>query len=137
MKNPKTICLLTLILTGTVLGSRAEPYRTDINPALLYYQSFIVLGEFSQADHDYLFTNQWQGQQLPARFGKLVDQTDNEFKLVHQAAHATVPCDWGIDWSAGPYTLLPHLSRVKATIQMAQLRAIWEPPEWPSSRCVR
>jgi hypothetical protein len=126
MKNPKTICLLTLILTGTVLGSRAEPYRTDINPALLYYQSFIVLGEFSQADHDYLFTNQWQGQQLPARFGKLVDQTDNEFKLVHQAAHATVPCDWGIDWSAGPYTLLPHLSRVKATIQMAQLRAIWE-----------
>jgi hypothetical protein len=125
-KTTKTICLLPLILTVTVSGSRAEPYRTDINPALLYYQSFIVLGEFSQADHDYLFTNQWQGQQLPARFGELIAGTDNEFKLVRQAAHATVPCDWGIDWSAGPNTLLPHLARVKATIQMAQLRAIWE-----------
>jgi len=125
MKNPKTICLLTLILTGTVLGSRAEPYRTDINPALLYYQSFIMGAQLPQADHDYLFTNQWQGQQLPARFGELVSQSDNEFKLVRQAAHATVPCDWGIDWSAGPYTFLPHLARVKATIQMAQLRAIW------------
>ena len=125
MKNPKTICLLTLILMGTVLGSRAEPYRTDINPALLYYQSFIMGAQLSQADHDYLFTNQWQGQQLPARFGELVGQSDNAFKLVLQASHATVPCDWGIDWSAGPYTFLPHLARVKATIQMAQLRAIW------------
>jgi len=125
MKNPKAICLLTLFLTGTVLGSRAEPCRTDINPALLYYQSFIMGAQLSQADHDYLFTNQWQGQQLPARFGELVSQSDNAFKLVRQAAQATVPCDWGIDWSAGPYTFLPHLARVKATIQMAQLRAIW------------
>ena len=125
MKNPKAICLLTLFLTGTVLDSRAEPCRTDINPALLYYQSFIMGAQLSQADHDYLFTNQWQGQQLPARFGELVSQSDNAFKLVRQAAQATVPCDWGIDWSAGPYTFLPHLARVKATIQMAQLRAIW------------
>ncbi|MGA9777602.1 MAG: hypothetical protein WBS33_04960 [Verrucomicrobiia bacterium] len=126
MKTLKSICLLSVILTGTVSGLRAEPYRTDINPALLYYQAFILQGEFSQADHDYLFTNQWQGQKLPARFGELVDQSDNAFKLVRRAAHATVPCDWGIDWSAGPYTLLPHLARVKATVQLAQLRAIWD-----------
>jgi hypothetical protein len=122
----KSICLLLLMLAVTAPGSRAEPYRTDINPALLYYQSFILGAKLPQADHDYLFTNQWQGRQLPARFGELVGQSDNEFKLVRQAAHATVPCDWGIDWSAGPYTLLPHLARVKATVQMAQLRAIWD-----------
>ena len=56
----------------------------------------------------------------------MIDQSDNAFKLVRRAAHATVPCDWGIDWSAGPDTLLPHLSRVKATVQMAQLRAMWD-----------
>ena len=126
MKNPKTIFLLTLILTVTTPGLRAEPYRTDINPALLYYQAFIVGAELPQSDHDYLFTNQWQGQTLPARFGELIGQSDNQFKLVRRAAHSTMPCDWGIDWTAGPETLLPHLSRVKATVQMAQLRSIWE-----------
>ena len=126
MKTLKSICLLSVILAGTVSGLRAEPYRTDINPALLYYQAFILGSDLPQADHDYLFTNQWQGQKLPARFGQLVESSDNAFKLVRRAAHATVPCDWGIDWSAGPYTLLPHLSRVKATVQMAQMRAMWE-----------
>ena len=126
MKTTKFTCLGLLFLAGTVSGLRAEPYRTDINPALLYYQAFILGSELPQADHDYLFTNQWQGQKLPARFGELVGQSDNAFKLVRQAAHATVPCDWGIDWSAGPDTLLPHLSRVKATVQMAQLRAMWD-----------
>lgn len=125
MKTTKFICLGLLFLAGTVSSLRAGPYRTDINPAVLYYQAFILGSELPQADHDYLFTNQWQGQKLPARFGQLVDQSDNAFKLVRQAAHATAPCDWGIDWSAGPYTLLPHLSRVKATVQMAQLRAMW------------
>jgi len=113
-------------MTITAPGLRAQPYHTDINPALLYYQAFLVAPDLSPADHDYLFTNQWQGQTLPARFGKLISQSDGEFKLVRQAAHATAPCDWGIDWSAGPYTLLPHLARVKVTVQMAQLRAIWD-----------
>ena len=128
MKNTKFTCLGLLFLAGTVSGLRAEPYRTDINPALLYYQAFILGSELPQVrnHHDDPFTNQWQGQKLPARFGELIDQSDNAFKVVRRAAHATVPCDWGIDWSAGPDTLLPHLSRVKATVQMAQLRAMWD-----------
>jgi hypothetical protein len=122
----KSIYLALLMLTGTVGGLRAEPYRTDINPALLYYLSFIVGAEMPQADHDYLLTNEWRGQNLPARFGELVSQYDRQFNFVRQAAHATVPCDWGIDWSAGPYTLLPQLARVKATAQIARLRAMWD-----------
>ncbi len=124
MKTTKFTCLALLILT--LPAARGEPFRTDINPAMLYYQAFLAASDLSPADHDYLFTNQWQGQKLPAQFGELISQSDGEFKLVRQAAHTTVPCDWGIDWSAGPYTLLPHLSRVKATVQMAQLRAIWD-----------
>jgi hypothetical protein len=115
-----------LILTATVSGLRAEPYRTDVNPALLYYLSFIVSPEISQADHDYLLTNEWRGQQLPAQFGGLVGEYDTMFKYVRQAAHATVPCDWGIDWSAGPNTLLPQLARVKKTAQLARLRTMWD-----------
>ena len=122
----KSTCLALLMLTGTVCSLRAEPYRTDINPALLYYLSFIVGAEMPQADHDYLITNEWRGQKLPARFGELVGRYDGQFGFMRQAAHATVPCDWGIDWNAGPNTLLPQLARVKAAAQMARLRAMWD-----------
>lgn len=122
----KSIFLSLLILTFTASGLQAEHFRTDINPALLYYLSFIVAAEMPQADHDYLLTNEWRGQQLPARFGGLVGQYDTKFNYVRQAAHATLPCDWGIDWSAGPYTYLPQLARIKATAQMARLRTMWD-----------
>src|SRR5207302_10547105 len=59
------------------------------------------------------------------RFGDLMAKYDNEFRLVRQAAHAGVPCDWGIDMSSGPQTLLPQLARGKAVVQAARLRAMW------------
>ena len=50
---------------------------------------------------------------------------NNQFDLVRQAGQATSPCDWGIDWSRGPATLLPHLGRNKGIAQTARLRAAW------------
>src|SRR5208283_1248461 len=59
-------------------------------------------------------------------FGKFFAGYDSQFKLVRQAAQAAVPCDWGIDFSAGPATLLPQLARAKAITQAAHLRVMWE-----------
>jgi len=124
MKPMKSICLSLLVVTGAAVGVSGEPFRTDINPALLYYQASQVAPDLSAADRDYLFANDWRGQKLPARFGELVARYDNQFKLVRQAAQATVPCDWGVDMSAGPATMLPHLARNKAIAQAARLRAM-------------
>ena len=119
--------LPSLILAATLTrGAGAESYRTDINPVLLYSQAFLVAPDLSQADRDFLWTNQWAGQKLPARFGELIQYYNNEFRFVRQAAHSTVPADWGIDWSQGPNTLLPHLARIKKVAQTAQLRAMWD-----------
>src|SRR5262245_29679934 len=96
--------------------------RTDINPALQYYQAFEVAPDLAPADREYLVTNNWRGQRLPAQTADLLRRYDNQFKLVRQAARATVPCDWGIDMSPGPATLLPHLARAKAIVQTARLR---------------
>jgi len=126
MKPMKSICLSLLVVTGAAVGVSGEPFRTDINPALLYYQASQVAPDLSAADRDYLFANDWRGQKLPARFGELVARYDNQFKLVRQAAQATVPCDWGVDMSAGPATMLPHLARNKAIAQAARLRAMWD-----------
>jgi hypothetical protein len=126
MKTMKPICLSLLVLTGTLLGARGEPLRTDINPALLYYRSFLLAPDpVSAADWDYLASKTGKEQKLPERFGKIVAGYDNQFLLVRQAAHVTVPCDWGIDLTVGPNAMLPHLARAKAVAQAAQLRAAW------------
>jgi len=119
--------LLFIVIAGAVgaSGGQVEPFRSDINPALQYYQAFLLAPDLPQADRDYLFTNEWRGQKLPERFGYLVASFDNQFKLVRQGARATVSCDWGIDMNPGPATLLPHLARIKAIVQAARLRSLW------------
>jgi hypothetical protein len=113
-------------LVGGLSGAfAAPPFRTDINPALQYYQALLVAPDLSQADRDYLFSQNWRGKELPERFGQLLNRYDNQFRLVQQAGHATVRCDWGIDMSPGPATLLPQLGRVRAITQTARLRAMW------------
>lgn len=121
----KTVSLLLAGITGVINVTLAEPFRTDINPALQYYQAFILAPDLSQIDRDYLFTNEWRGQRLPERVGELLGRYNNQFTLVRHAAYATVPCDWGIDMSPGPATLLPGLARNKAIVQTARLRATW------------
>jgi hypothetical protein len=121
----KSITLLVAIFAGAAGVVRAEQFRTDINPALQYYQAFILAPDLSQVDRDYLFTNEWRGQKLPDRFGELLARYNNQFTLVRHAAFATGPCDWGVDMSPGPATLLPGLARNKAIVQTARLRAMW------------
>src|ERR1035441_2411610 len=125
MNTLKSICLSLLVVAGVSAGASAQPSATNINPALLYYQAFLVAPDLPQADSDYLWTKEWQGQELPERYGKLMAGYDNEFKLVRQAARSAVPCDWGIDMSEGPATLLPHLARTKAVLLAAKFRALW------------
>jgi hypothetical protein len=55
----------------------------------------------------------------------MMGKYDGQFRLVRQAAQAQMPCDWGIDMSAGPATLLRQLARAKAVTQTARLRALW------------
>ena len=126
MKTMKSRCCYLLLVTAAAAGARGEQFRTDINPAMQYYQAFQVAPNLPQAERDYLFTNDWRGEKLPGRFGELLGGYDSQFKLVRRAAQATVPCDWGIDMSPGPATLLPHLARIKAIAQVARLRAMWD-----------
>src|SRR5437762_3116484 len=123
MRIMKSISLSFVLMSAAGLGVKGEEFRTDINPALRYYQALIIAPDLPQADRDYLFANEWRGQKLPGRFGELVARYNHEFNQVRQAAHATVTCDWGIDTTPGPMTLLPALARFKAVAQAARLRA--------------
>jgi hypothetical protein len=126
MNGIKSIFLTSLCVIGVLTAASGEEFRTDINPALRYYQAFIMGGELSQDDRDYLYTNEWRGQKLPGRFGDLVSSYNSRFTAMREAGQATVPCDWGIDMSAGPATLLPHLPRCKSLAVAVKLRVLWE-----------
>ncbi|MGA2864681.1 MAG: hypothetical protein ABSF95_09355 [Verrucomicrobiota bacterium] len=125
MKAINSIFLVLFLAGGVASAATAQSFRTDINPALRYYQAFLAAPDISAPEFDYLATNCWSGQKLPPRFGELVSRYDSEFKLVRQAAAATVPCDWGIDMSDGPFTLLPQLARAKAVALGARFRVSW------------
>ena len=116
----KILCvLLTLASTG-----RAETgARTDINPALLYWQAFAAMPDRAARDH--LFTNEWRGRSLDEQFNQQIATYDNAFKLLRQAVRQTVPCDWGYDLSQGPELLLPGLAKAKLVSQAARLRLRW------------
>lgn len=126
----KTITTLYLGILLTLMGrplTHAQEPRTDINPALLYYQSFLLAPDLPKEDRHYLFESQdWlRGERLPDRFGELVSFYGKQLRYAKQAARCTVPCDWGIDLSPGPNTLLPHLAKCKGIAQAGRLHAMW------------
>ncbi len=126
MKTTKFTCLALLILT--LPAARGEDFRTDINPALLYYQAFLVTSNsMSNADEEYSWSKAGREQKLPERFGQILAGYDNEFKLVREAAQQKVPCDWGVDLrSKGNDAQLLYLSRAKAVAQAARVRVMWD-----------
>ncbi|MGA9450465.1 MAG: hypothetical protein WBW41_03870 [Verrucomicrobiia bacterium] len=125
MKTTTFTFLALLILT--LPAARGEDFRTNINPALLYYQAFLMAPKpMSDADADYFYSKEGQSQKLPERFGQIIAGYDNEFKLVRAGAQQKVPCDWGIDMSPGPGTLLPQLAPVKAVAVASRPRVMWD-----------
>jgi hypothetical protein len=103
----------------------AQEFRTDINPALRYYQAFLEASQVSEADRQYLQTNDWRGKTLDKRFGEAVARYHYQFRLLREATHAKVPCDWGVDLSMGPEAVLPALAPAKTAAFTARHRVAW------------
>ena len=119
---------ILLLLGGAMTphwDAAGSGFRTDINPALLYHQGFSLRPDLEQADHDFLFTNEWRERILDKRFSTLILKYDNSFKLFRRARYAQVPCDWGQDVTDGPEALLPGLAKAKNAAQTARLRTMW------------
>jgi len=115
--------LFALALAMTTVANAAERFRTDINPALLYHQGLLMVPQLSDADRKFLFETEWRNVPPDERYNDLVTTYRNVFKMLRRAAVSEVPCDWGIDMSDGPDTLLPALARFKSVAQVACLRA--------------
>src|SRR5579859_7792453 len=123
----KSIIAGLLMLAGTLGSVRGETVKTDINPALRYWEAFMMAQQVPKETRDFLLTsNNWVGQRLPAKVGEMLSSYNQEFRLIRAAAHATVPWDWGLDISEGPELLLPHLAQAKAASKVVELRVAWD-----------
>lgn len=107
------------------LTAAAQEYRTDINPALRYYQAFLEASQISEADRQYLATNDWRGRKLDTRFNEAVARHHYQFRLLREAAAAKVRCEWGVDLTLGPEAVLPALAPAKTAARMAACRVAW------------
>jgi len=64
----------------------------------------------------------WRTAKIDDAARKLLKRTGRALGLLHKAA-AIDACDWGIDWSDGPATALPHLGKARRLAHLALLRA--------------
>lgn len=126
MKLIRWLILSFLILSGLSPLARSESFRTDLNPAMIYYQAFLLAPNSTGTNYDYLFTNNWLGQPLTEHFGRAISAYDQETSYLHRAAAQKYPCDWGIDMSPGPETYLPELAYCKRAAQAACMHAMWK-----------
>jgi len=115
------LCVLSFIHAS----HGAPQFRTDINPALRYYQSYLEAPKLDEDEQQYLFKSEWRGEVLDQQFGELIKRYDIQFRFLREAAHSKAPCEWGVDLTEGPDALLPGLAPAKATAQTARLRVMW------------
>jgi hypothetical protein len=115
--------LFPLLLGIAITANAADRFRTDINPALIYHQGLLVVPQLSEDDRQHLFATEWRTKPFDERATNLIASFRNVFKLIRRAAASEVPCDWGIDMSDGPETLLPALAPFKSVAQVVGLRA--------------
>ena len=125
MKTIIKLRVLLISLTSFALSASGQTTPAKVNPAMTYYRAFLLAPESSDSDQECLASNNLWSVTLPAHFGELVARYDPEFKLVRQAGQLSGPCDWGIDMSQGPATLLPHLARCKGVMVAARYRVLW------------
>src|SRR5262245_49890840 len=111
---------LALLASGRANAGTLEP-RTDINPAVLYWQGFSLYPEFAKEVKPGLLA---EPPTLPlSEAEEPLKKLDRTFQFLRRAAQMKVRCDWGIDLSDGPETVIPNLVKIRQCYQAAQVRA--------------
>lgn len=104
-----------------LLHAAGIPPRTDINPAVLYWQAFNLRPELPPEVRKQLEAEPTtlDAADLPA----VLERFNGTFRYLRRAATMKAPCDWGIDLADGPNALLPHLAKVRQCVKIALVRA--------------
>jgi hypothetical protein len=117
----KLLFVLTVAanIDSSALADALTP-RTDINPAVLYWQAFSLYPDLPADTKKELLADP---PRLPAADAKEpLKKFDPMVDYLRRAARMKVPCDWGIDLSDGPATLMPNLVKIRQAAQAVLMR---------------
>jgi hypothetical protein len=120
MKKITLVITLLAWLAGGLASGAAPAYRTDTNPALLYWASFLLLPTLNP--QEVALYDKASTAPVDKNLSLILAKYDQTMRLVRRAAQLKTACDWGIDLADGPETLLPHLAKIKAVAVVTQLR---------------
>lgn len=109
---------VSALATVSAVGAQA-PRREPANAALVYWQAFALLPDVDAKTNP---MPDWRKAKIDARTRAFVSKAARSLRLLHKAA-AIDACDWGIDWSHGFETVLPHLGKARRLAKLALLRA--------------
>lgn len=94
--------------------------RTDINPALLYWQAFDQRVELSADVRKAIFAEPPTLSLAEAE--PHIARYDLMFERLRCAARMRLPCDWGSDPADGPGAYIPNLVTLRKTAQLVPIR---------------
>jgi len=119
-----SLCLVLAAATAVpdlsaTAAERAPAPKRSPNAALVYWQAFALLPDVDAKTDP---AANWKKAGIDDKVRKLLKQADQALRLMHKASTIDT-CDWGIDWSDGPGTLLPHLGKARRLARLAMLRA--------------
>ncbi len=121
------LALVVVFVLASAQPSRAvDGVRTNINPALIYWQAQADMPDLTDAEHHHLLDTPWRGRALDEETQNLLARYDASFRLLQRALLQRAPCDWGYDVSVGPELDLPSLAKAKSLAQTARVRFRWE-----------
>jgi len=105
------------VFVPVALSNAAE--ESD-NAALAYWQAFAVLPPTDKT-HDEILRDVVKAK-LDERAKSLIKKSDGALSCLRRAT-AMPECDWGLELSAGPHMVMPHLSKARQMARFACLHA--------------
>ena len=119
MSFPKS-CRCMLVLTCLSASVAVAGEESCPNAALAYWQAFAMLPP-TDKDQDKVLSSALTAP-LDKHASALIKQSQGSMKALRRAT-AMSHCDWGLDFSAGPHVVMPHLSKARQMARFAALHA--------------
>ncbi len=127
-----------LLLSAFLIVNIAQPIRSQsneaVNPALIYWKEFLMLADHSKLDQ---IESNYEKATIDEEYREVASSFDNLFRHLERTASSSKHCDWGNDFSEGPFLVLPHLMHAKRTIQIVRLRSRWHIEDEKSGKAVQ
>ncbi len=121
--RPPIVLCLALVFSMPLLSAENDRPQT-VNPALIYWQAFSLMGELSRDESKTLneLLNH-RGVFDTTKSTAILATHNNALKRFRKATTSTSECDWGLTYEDGPFLPLPHVTKLQMLCRLGLLKS--------------